>query len=224
VQQAYQGLGRFLRQARIDIDFDIDFDVDLGLPPQSANKRAPAIYRRGRMGRIRPGIAASTALIVFFQVIPPALAHRAAVLEVAQAGSAAAPATSPDATPNAALDKTPPATAPAPEPAPKAKPLKSILAVPACSMRYAAAKISGKLNGRKWSEFRREECGEKQEVKAMFPETIAPKYAGENPDQARTHTCADRFTANKADNANGGMKWIDKDGGYYAECVSRLKD
>jgi hypothetical protein len=29
--------------------------------------------------------------------------------------------------------------------------------------------------------------------------------------------------ANKATNSNGSMKWIDKDGGYYAECVSRLK-
>ena len=36
-------------------------------------------------------------------------------------------------------------------------------------------------------------------------------------------TCADQFTANKATNANGGLKWIEKGGGYYSECVSRLK-
>ena len=46
---------------------------------------------------------------------------------------------------------------------------------------------------------------------------------GRNPDKARTLTCADQFTANKATNGNGSLKWIDKDGGYYGECVSRLK-
>jgi hypothetical protein len=36
-------------------------------------------------------------------------------------------------------------------------------------------------------------------------------------------TCADQFTANKTTNANDGLKWIEKSGGYYSECVSRLK-
>jgi hypothetical protein len=29
--------------------------------------------------------------------------------------------------------------------------------------------------------------------------------------------------ANKATNANGGLKWIEKGGGYYSECNKRLK-
>lgn len=100
--------------------------------------------------------------------------------------------------------------------------LKSILAIPACSVRYAAAKISGKLHGRKWVDFRRDECGQ-SDTRAVFPEAIAPKYSGEEPEKARAHTCADQFTVNKASGANAGMNWIDKNGGYYGECVSRLR-
>ena len=33
------------------------------------------------------------------------------------------------------------------------------------------------------------------------------------------HTCFEQYNANKANNANGGMKWIQKGGGgYYSEC------
>jgi hypothetical protein len=85
-----------------------------------------------------------------------------------------------------------------------------------------AAEVAGKLKGRHWKEFRQEECGESN-VDVVFPTAIAPKYSGTAPDKARMHTCADQFTANKASNANGGLKWIEKNGGYYSECVSRLK-
>jgi hypothetical protein len=85
-----------------------------------------------------------------------------------------------------------------------------------------SAEVAGKLKGRKWKEFRQEECGAST-TQAVFPSSIAPKYSGEPPDKARTHTCADQFTANKAGNANGGLKWIELSGGYYSECVSRLK-
>ena len=72
--------------------------------------------------------------------------------------------------------------------------------------------------------YRRDVCGA-HEITAVFPTVIAPKYAGEKDlDKALTKTCADQFTANKATNANGGLKWVEKDGGYYAECISRLKD
>jgi hypothetical protein len=33
----------------------------------------------------------------------------------------------------------------------------------------------------------------------------------------------DQYKANKANNANGGLKWIQRGGGYYSECVKRLK-
>ena len=60
-------------------------------------------------------------------------------------------------------------------------------------------------------------------TQAVFPSAVAPKYSGASPDKARTLTCADQFSANKATNANGGLKWIEMGGGYYSECVSRLK-
>jgi hypothetical protein len=62
-----------------------------------------------------------------------------------------------------------------------------------------------------------------KDIEAVFAGAVAPKHSGEDLDKARTYTCADQFTANKASNANGGTKWVDKDGGYYAECVTRLK-
>ena len=93
---------------------------------------------------------------------------------------------------------------------------------PGCALRYMAAELAGKLKGRKWKEFHQEECGASNAL-VVFPTAIAPKYAGEKPDKARTLTCADQFTANKATNGNGGLKWIEKSGGYYSECVIRLK-
>jgi hypothetical protein len=35
--------------------------------------------------------------------------------------------------------------------------------------------------------------------------------------------CLDQYRANKAINANGGLKWIHKRGGYYGECNKQLK-
>jgi hypothetical protein len=58
---------------------------------------------------------------------------------------------------------------------------------------------------------------------AVFPTAIGEKYASEKPGKARMHTCLDQYNANKAGNGNGGMKWIQKGGGYYSECVKRLK-
>src|ERR1700730_14425474 len=58
---------------------------------------------------------------------------------------------------------------------------------------------------------------------AVFPAAIAPAHAGEKPGIARQKTCLDQYNANKATNANGGMKWIQKGGGYYSECNKRLK-
>jgi hypothetical protein len=58
---------------------------------------------------------------------------------------------------------------------------------------------------------------------AMFPNAVAPKYSTESAGKARMHTCLDQYNANKATNANGGLKWIAKGGGYYSECNKRLK-
>ena len=58
---------------------------------------------------------------------------------------------------------------------------------------------------------------------AVFPTAVAPKYSSETPGKARMHTCVDQYNANKATGANGGLKWIQKGGGYYSECTKRLK-
>jgi hypothetical protein len=57
----------------------------------------------------------------------------------------------------------------------------------------------------------------------MFPIAVDPKYAKESAGKARMHTCVDQYNANKTTNANGGMKWIEKGGGYYSECNKKLK-
>ena len=58
---------------------------------------------------------------------------------------------------------------------------------------------------------------------AVFPSAVSPKYSKESAGKARMHTCLDQYQANKASNANGGLKWIQKGGGYYSECNKRLK-
>jgi len=58
---------------------------------------------------------------------------------------------------------------------------------------------------------------------AIFPSAISPAHASEKPGKARLKTCLDQYNANKATNANGGLKWIQKGGGYYSECTKRLK-
>ncbi len=127
-----------------------------------------------------------------------------------------------------------------------------------CSAKYQAAKTAGTLNGQKWNDFRKSQCGDaapatttaapapapaataapKEPAKdtkkeatapalpslpAVFPNAVDPKYAKESAGKARMHTCVDQYNANKATNANGGLKWIDKGGGYYSECNKRLK-
>ena len=120
-----------------------------------------------------------------------------------------------------------------------------------CSAKYQAAKSAGTLNGQKWNDFRKAECGadaaatpaaapapapkevaKKPEAapalpmpvgNAVFPSAVDPKYANESAGKARMHTCVDQYKANKETNANGGLKWIQKGGGYYSECNKRLK-
>ena len=127
-----------------------------------------------------------------------------------------------------------------------------------CSAKYQAAKTAGTLNGQKWNDFRKAQCGadaaaapaatpaaapaapKEAEAKpkkpeaapaaapapsgpAIFPIAVDPKYSKETAGKARMHTCDDQYKANKATNANGGLKWTQKGGGYYSECTKRLK-
>ena len=154
--------------------------------------------------------AAIVALTLLSQMLPQAAASP---LMMAQTGTPPVAAPAP-AQPPAATGAPPTTVAPAE---------KGALSTPACSVKYLEAKVAGKLAGRKWVDFRRDECG-KRETTAVFPTAISPKYEHDKDlDKARTKTCADQFTANKASNANGGLVWIEKDGGYYAECIIRLK-
>jgi hypothetical protein len=58
---------------------------------------------------------------------------------------------------------------------------------------------------------------------AVFPSAVAQKYSTESAGKARMHTCLDQYNANKTGTGNGGLKWIQKGGGYYSECNKRLK-
>ena len=187
------------------------------------------------MGKLGWNIAASIGLIVFSQTAPAASDSRVPMLVSAQRNvslpddpkyrlaQAAEPRES--ATTSAPDSKklqdqsSVPASSPPTETAAVPTAEKT---VPGCALKYMAAELSGKLKGRKWKEFRQQECGPGT-AQVVFPAMVAPKYSREDPEKARTLTCADQFTANKASNGNGGMKWIEKGGGYYSECVVRLK-
>ena len=58
---------------------------------------------------------------------------------------------------------------------------------------------------------------------ATFPAAVDPAFATLKPGDARRKTCSKGYQANKATNANGGLKWIQKGGGYYSECNAKLK-
>ena len=112
------------------------------------------------------------------------------------------------------------------------------------SAKYQAAKTSGTLGGQSWNDFRKTQCGTNAAAapvatpaatpaaapaaprapgNAVFPKAVSPKYTNESAGKARMHTCLDQYNANKAANANGGLKWIQKGGGYYSECNKQLK-
>jgi hypothetical protein len=58
---------------------------------------------------------------------------------------------------------------------------------------------------------------------AVFPTAISPKYSTLSAGKQRMQTCLDQYNANKDGNGNGGLKWIQKGGGYYSQCNARLK-
>ncbi len=118
-----------------------------------------------------------------------------------------------------------------------------------CSAKYKAAKAAGTLNGMKWNDFRKAQCGAEATAapaaapapaaasapaaapaaapvavgNAVFPSAVDAKYSKLSPGKARMETCLDQYKANKATNGNGGLKWIQKGGGYYSECTKKLK-
>jgi hypothetical protein len=150
-----------------------------------------------------------------------------------------------------------------------------------CSVKFKAAQDAGTLNGMKYADFRKANCGadatmdstattstttttgtKPASTKAtstaststdestdpgepnitntehtaepaapttvapkgvVFPKAVDSKYASETPGKQRMHTCLDQYHTNKANNALGGLKWIQKGGGYYSLCNAKLK-
>jgi len=119
-----------------------------------------------------------------------------------------------------------------------------------CSAKYKAAKDAGSLNGMKWNDFRKAQCGSDAAApttasapapapapaptpaptaapvavgNAVFPSAVSSKYSKDSAGKARMESCLDQYRANKTSNGNGGLKWIQKGGGYYSECNKRLK-
>jgi hypothetical protein len=58
---------------------------------------------------------------------------------------------------------------------------------------------------------------------AGFPSAVNPKFSNMSPGRAIRETCLEQFSANKAHNANGGLHFIQKGGGYLTECNKRLQ-
>jgi hypothetical protein len=56
-----------------------------------------------------------------------------------------------------------------------------------------------------------------------FPAAVSPKYTTETAGKARFHTYVDAYNDNKAKNTLNGVKWIEKGGGYYSLCNTKLK-
>ena len=57
----------------------------------------------------------------------------------------------------------------------------------------------------------------------VFPTAVSAAYKSKSAGKARMHTCLDQYKANKATGGNGGLKWIEKGGGYYSQCNAKLK-
>ena len=118
------------------------------------------------------------------------------------------------------------------------------LTVTECSAKYKEAKSAGTLNGMTWNDFRNAQCGSGASAapaaapsaaapatspswatgsNAVIPNAVDSKYSKDSAGKARRETCLDQYRANKANNGNGGLKWIQKGGGYYSECTKKLK-
>jgi len=119
-----------------------------------------------------------------------------------------------------------------------------VLAAPAsamslkdCNAEWAGKKTANETGGQKYADFRKECLARTAATTpaaaaptpaapaapAVFPTAVSAKYSSEKAGTARMHTCRDQYQENKAANANGGLRWIEKGGGYYSECNKKLK-
>lgn len=147
----------------------------------------------------------------------------------------------------AAAPVSAPASAPASAAAPAAGGKMSFYA---CHRAFNAAKRAGTLNGQQYVDFKQSHCngpdaaaqssssapaeaGKSSSAAsaapaasgdAVFPARISPEFASLTPGKARMQTCLAQYNANKSTGGNGGLRWIQKGGGYYSECNTRLKE
>jgi hypothetical protein len=120
-----------------------------------------------------------------------------------------------------------------------------------CSQKYQTAKSANQLNGQTWNQFYKQ-CAASAKAEpspepaaptqtttaapaapapaattrtagAVFPSAVSSEFSKESAGKARMHTCLAQYHANKNTGGNGGLKWIQKGGGYYSECNKRLK-
>lgn len=57
----------------------------------------------------------------------------------------------------------------------------------------------------------------------VFPSAVSSQYSSLSAGKARMKTCVAQYNANKANGGNGNLKWIQKGGGYWSQCNTRLK-
>jgi len=108
------------------------------------------------------------------------------------------------------------------------------LSMKECSAKYKAAKTAGTLNGMKWKDFRKSECGgaapaaatkpeTKPETKAETKKETKPAPSGSPGREAmvkRERACGAEWKADKAaGKIAAGMKWPQ----YWSACDKRKK-
>jgi len=124
--------------------------------------------------------------------------------KAAQCGAASTTATQASMTPS---DRAAASSAPASTPPAQATPTSTAPATTAAPGAGIASKPTAIASGN-----------------VVFPGSIGAQYGKLSAGKARMKTCLDQYNANKTTGGNGSLKWIQKGGGYYSECNSKLKN
>lgn len=130
-----------------------------------------------------------------------------------------------------------------------AAPASGKLSFFACHKEFQNAKKNGTLNGQNYAAFKAAQCSgstdkaqtsDNASKKApssrtsapvapvssgsvVFPSRVSSEFSSLSAGKARQKTCLQQYNANKANGGNGSLKWIQRGGGYYSQCNSRLK-
>jgi len=121
----------------------------------------------------------------------------------------------------------------------------SAMSLKDCNAEWAQKKTANDTGGQKYADFRKECLARTAAAptaapatvpaapksaaapppagEPIFPAAISSKYSTESAGLARRHTCLDQYNENKANNGNGGLKWL-AHGGYYSQCNTKLKE